>query len=314
MEDLLISLQEAIDNQAREKANVLAREVESRFYLKFKKGAIDYLKEVVFALIFALIIAIPIRQMWFELYEIPTGSMRPTFKEGDKLAVTKTTFGINTPITAGHIYFNPDLVERTGVVILAGDGLDLPDTKSNYFGFIPSAKRYIKRLIAKPGDTVYFYGGKIFAIDKDGAPIGELLETSWMQNLEHIPFLAFEGRQESQDGNKNFLMKHMNQYVARIRLGNGTLKGELFVDGNWVKDFPNKAIADHDQVVTYSDFYGIGNFGMARLLTKKELNDRLDLPKDGCCDAELYLEISHHPSVAYPLPNASITGGGAGGF
>jgi len=30
----------------------------------------------------ALIIAIIIRQVWFEFYNIPSGSMRPTFKEG----------------------------------------------------------------------------------------------------------------------------------------------------------------------------------------------------------------------------------------
>ena len=39
----------------------------------------------IFGTCIALVSALIIRQTWFELYEIPSGSMRPTFKEKDKL-------------------------------------------------------------------------------------------------------------------------------------------------------------------------------------------------------------------------------------
>ena len=37
--------------------------------------------EMAVAIAIALVVATLVRQTWFELYEIPTGSMRPTLKK-----------------------------------------------------------------------------------------------------------------------------------------------------------------------------------------------------------------------------------------
>jgi signal peptidase I len=116
----------------------------------------------VIALLVALVIAIVIRQMWFELYRIPTGSMRPTFKEGDFLLVSKTAFGLNIPLATEHFYFNQHLVERGGSIVFSTDNLDIPDSDMMYFYIFPGKKQYIKRLIAKPGDTIYSMEGKLW--------------------------------------------------------------------------------------------------------------------------------------------------------
>ena len=97
----------AVQQGDANKASILAQELEEFTRTHFRKTIFEYTLELVVALVMALIIASIVRQVWFELYEIPTGSMRPTFKEQDHLTVTKTAFGINMPFKTKHIYFDP---------------------------------------------------------------------------------------------------------------------------------------------------------------------------------------------------------------
>jgi signal peptidase I len=76
----LTALQEEILYEHREKADEIARQVESLSAAYLKKSSWDQLRELISALAFALIVAVLVRQMWFEFYEIPSGSMRPTLK------------------------------------------------------------------------------------------------------------------------------------------------------------------------------------------------------------------------------------------
>ena len=174
-------------------SSTIAHQLESFSSEHCKKSIFEYAWELCLALLVALVIATLVRQTWFELYEIPTGSMRPTFREQDHLTVTKTAFGINFPLETRHLYFDPSLVQRGSVLIFSGDGLPLPDVDTTYFGLFPYKKRYIKRLIGKPGDALYFYGGKIYAVDKEGQELTELRDPAWMQKLEYVPFLSFDG-------------------------------------------------------------------------------------------------------------------------
>ena len=85
-------LQEEILNRDREEASRYAHAAEdiAKSYL-FKKP-LERFRDFILALVFALVVATLVRTMWFEFYEIPTGSMRPTLHESDRLVVSKTTF------------------------------------------------------------------------------------------------------------------------------------------------------------------------------------------------------------------------------
>ncbi|MGZ3634292.1 MAG: signal peptidase I, partial [Parachlamydiaceae bacterium] len=70
----------------------------------------------------------------------------------------------------------------------------------------------------------------------------------------------------------------------------------------WIPEDVSAQSVPHDSLKAYSDFFGIRNFAMARLLTPQELQqiegiDSKDVPK-----GVLYLELSHHPSLTYPTP------------
>ena len=301
VESDLQQLDQAVLRGDKEVADRVAHKIEGYGKPLFKKSTFEYIYELAFALILAIVIATLIRQMWFEPFEIPTGSMRPTFEEQDHLTVTKTAFGINTPLMTSHLYFDPSLVQRTGIVIFSGDNIPLPDTDSTYLWVIPYKKRYIKRLIGKPGDILYFYGGKIYGIDKKGNPIRELIDNPWIEKIEHIPFLTFQGNLSSQQNNINFHL--MSSSIGRLTfLRQGEAKGEIFNGHEWIKDDPLAQKRPHQTIQAYSDIWGIRNYAMARLLTKTELEEFTNADVSQLPDAPLYLELRHHPSLTYPKP------------
>jgi signal peptidase I len=309
LEEEMEQLDAALLRKDREAGSVHARSLEALSNSHSSKSFLEYTWELCVALAFALVIATLVRQVWFELYEIPTGSMRPTFREQDHLTVTKTAFGINFPLETKHLYFDPHLVQRGSVLIFSGDGLPLPDVDTTYFGIFPYKKRYIKRLIGKPGDALYFYGGKIYGVDQEGHELTELRAPSWMQNLEYIPFLSFDGQVE-QGKDQTLDFEFFNKPMGKIAFhSRGELLAEVFNGESWVKDDPMAASRPHDTVQTLSDLFGIRNYAMARLLTKEQLKKLPDVPED-LEEGLLYLHLHHTPSLAYPSPIVYTAGGG----
>lgn len=315
-EFMLEQLDEAVVNKKREEASLFAGKTEEFCSSHFKKGIGSYVLEMALAVVFALLIATVVRQSWFELYEIPTGSMRPTFKEQDHLTVTKTAFGINIPLATAHFYFDPKLVQRTGVVIWSGDHVPNLDSNSTFMGVFPYTKRFIKRCMGKPGDTLYFYGGKIYGFDKDGNDLLNLRNDPHISKLDHVPFTNFEGRQsytENKGSNHipEAIFHSFNESIGKLRFARKEIKGEIFNGTSWVEDKPAAQQKSHDTIQTYSDFWGIRNYAMARILNKQQLESLTSYTAADFSPALLYLELRHTPSLNYPAPLLSDRFGAA---
>lgn len=104
------------------------------------------LREWVEALVIAGAVAIFARTFFFQIYKIPTTSMVPTLMPGDKIFVSKLTYGPKIPFTPKRIR-----------------GLAEPQ-RGEVVVFIPPhdrKKAYIKRLIGLPGDKVTIKKGNI---------------------------------------------------------------------------------------------------------------------------------------------------------
>lgn len=277
-EQLLDALDEAIQNKDIDNARLKTLEVQDFLLEHGKKTAFEHIREFTVAIIVALIIAAIVRQMWFELYEIPSGSMRPTFRESDRVLVFKDTFCINKLFETDHFYFDPTYVERGSIIVLTGDKLDLPDVDTVYFGLFPGKRRYVKRCVAKDGDRIYFYGGKIYGIDKEGGPLTPLQTLPHLSALEYVPFISFEGKvdQEKDD----FIIRHMNIPVASVKLSrSGSMHGTPIGSGTFGKD------------------WGIDNYGISRILEPQDLPpEALQLGYTNE-NAKLYLEIKHTPRL-----------------
>ncbi|MCE5294478.1 MAG: signal peptidase I [Chlamydiales bacterium] len=275
----LDALDLAIQNKDTETANLKVFEVQQFLIEHGKKTTFEHIREFTVAIILALIIAAVVRQMWFELYEIPSGSMRPTFRESDRVLVFKDTFCINKLFETDHFYFEPKYVERGSITVLTGDKLDLPDVDTVYFGLFPGKRRYVKRCVAKDGDTIYFYGGKIFGIDKNGSPLTMLQESPVFAPLEYIPFISFEGKFDQDTRERAFTLKHMNIPMGKVEQArSGTLTGKAIGS--------NKAFGEH---------WGLGNFAMSRLIEPKDLPSSAKILGYQNDAAVLYLEVKHSP-------------------
>lgn len=311
IESQLKALDTAILEGDREKADELARGLEEFSSTYFKKNFWDYALEILTALAVAFLIAIVIRQTWFELYEIPSGSMRPTFEEQDRLTVTKTAFGINIPLMTKHLYFDPSLVQRTSVIIWSGEGIAHLDSNSDFMGLFPYTKRYIKRCMGKPGDTLYFYGGKIYGIDQAGNDLVELRNNPWMEKLDNVPFINFEGRvsyvQDPTNRSSMAIFNLINQPLGRLTIAGGHIQGEILSEEGWIKDNPEIQNKDHSTIKTYSDFFGIRNFAIARLLTKRQAEASNSYDLDKMEEGILYLELRHTPNLVSPILGRSMS-------
>ena len=106
---------------------------------------------------YALFIAIIIRSLFFQPFYIPSSSMEPTLLIGDRIFVSKYSYGYSK-----HSFpFSPPLIKDRLLYQKPKLG-DLVVFKT------PSDNRtdYIKRLIGLPGDTIQFINGEVFLNEK----------------------------------------------------------------------------------------------------------------------------------------------------
>lgn len=111
--------------------------------LKIKPVVQEWIESIVIAFILAMFI----RTFFFQAFRIPSGSMKPTLVEGDRLLVNKLQYGARIPFTQKRL---PGFSEpkRGDVVVFI-----YPKDRK---------KDFIKRLIAFGGETVRIQNGKIF--------------------------------------------------------------------------------------------------------------------------------------------------------
>ena len=107
------------------------------------------LREWIDAILIAAALAIFLRTFFFQIYKIPTTSMVPVLVPGDKIFVSKLTYGPKIPFTPLRIpgFRKP---KRFDVVVF------VPPIASE------RNKAYIKRLIGLPGDKIELRDGNIY--------------------------------------------------------------------------------------------------------------------------------------------------------
>tara|TARA_Y100000590_G_C15622292_1_gene978061 strand:+ start:144 stop:875 length:732 start_codon:yes stop_codon:yes gene_type:complete len=112
-----------------------------------------FITENIKTFIYALVIAILIRSILIQPFYIPSSSMESNLLVGDRLFVTKFSYGYSNhsfpfspPIFNGRIMYK--LPKRGDIIVFKTPADNRTD--------------YIKRLIGLPGDTVQFINGELY--------------------------------------------------------------------------------------------------------------------------------------------------------
>lgn len=101
--------------------------------------AVRAVREFAEIIVLALILAVIFKALVFQIYKIPSESMMPTLRPGDRILVCKCAYGIPVPFTDVSVLGLRE-PSRGDVVV---------------FRFPPDHRvHYIKRLVGLPGDTI----------------------------------------------------------------------------------------------------------------------------------------------------------------
>ena len=170
-----------------------------------KDFIIDNLKTI----FYALIIAIIIRSLIIQPFYIPSSSMEPNLLIGDRLFVTKYSYGysrhsfpFSPPFFKGRLFSNSPNI---GDVVVFKTPTD-------------NRTDYIKRLIGLPGDTIQFINGDLYINDNqisksiisklDIIYCGERVDVNTFK--ENLP----NGRTHSTVYYKNFSFQNSDKFVV----------------------------------------------------------------------------------------------------
>ena len=113
----------------------------------------NFFSENIKTLFYALIIAVVIRSLFIQPFYIPSSSMEPTLLVGDRLFVTKYSYGYSK-----HSFpFSPPILDKR-IMFTSPKRGDVIVFKT------PADNRtdYIKRLIGLPGDKIQFINANLY--------------------------------------------------------------------------------------------------------------------------------------------------------
>ena len=117
-----------------------------------------------------------------------------------------------------------------------------------------------------------------------------------MENLDHVPFLGFEGQPKAENQH-SIVFYYFNQPFARVsKEAFGKLRGEIYNGKEWIADDVKAALKPHRTIQTLSDILGMKNYAMAQVYNEEELaHQGLKAPEKGI----LYLVLRHTPHLDF---------------
>ena len=162
-----------------------------------KKKIIENIK----TLIYALLIALVIRSLFFQPFYIPSSSMEPSLLIGDRLFVSKYTYGYSKhSFPFSPSIFNNRILEKTPK---RGDVIVFKTPADN-------RTDYIKRLIGLPGDTIQIINKELYLNDKKikREKIAKKVDINCGQNI-----MSVNTYKETLPGGREYIAVYSDEYT-----------------------------------------------------------------------------------------------------
>ncbi|MET1063341.1 MAG: signal peptidase I [Arthrobacter sp.] len=108
---------------------------------------------VLLAVVLAVLISGLVRSLWLDVYYIPSASMEPLFREGDRILVSRTDFRAE-PVGRGDIVVFDGRGSFAALDSGKGPVQDFVGGIGHWTGLSGADSTYVKRVIGIPGDHV----------------------------------------------------------------------------------------------------------------------------------------------------------------
>ena len=169
-------------------------------------GALRFLKELPVLVVLALGIALLIKAFLVQAFYIPSASMEPTLRQGDRVLVNKLTYRFGEPKRGDVVVFRDPYPDSCD----ASSGTPPPpscnrsivrktfDWFAEVFGLPTGETRdFIKRIVGLPGETIAIRDGNVYVC---GAPSCQPLNPDGTaKDGERVDFPRSDGRGPQQD-------------------------------------------------------------------------------------------------------------------
>ena len=151
-----------------------------------RRKIIHYWRRQIRPILILILVFTSFRSTVADWNDVPTGSMKPTIFEGDRIFVNKLAYGLKVPFTTWHLahWSGP---KRGEIVVFYSpvDGI-----------------RLVKRVIGLPGDHIVYRNGQLTITDKQGHPVPISYSPFSPPNLADLPI--------DQQRNFRFLMENLD--------------------------------------------------------------------------------------------------------
>jgi signal peptidase I len=104
-------------------------------------------------LVLAVLISGLVRSLWLDIYFIPSASMEPLLRDGDRIVVSRTAFAFD-PVRRGDIVVFDGRGSFAPLNSGKGPAADFLAGAGHWLGLTGSDTTYVKRVIGLPGDHV----------------------------------------------------------------------------------------------------------------------------------------------------------------
>jgi signal peptidase I len=131
----------------------------------------SFWRELPILVVVAFVVALLIKTFLLQAFFIPSESMVPTLKVGDRVLVEKLSYRFGEPGRGDVVVFERDFIQTSPKPKDEPFWVDIGNSFKGLFGFPTGGSQdYIKRVIGVGGDTIEGRDGKVFV---NGEPIDE---------------------------------------------------------------------------------------------------------------------------------------------
>ncbi|MGH2733997.1 MAG: signal peptidase I [Actinomycetota bacterium] len=183
----------------------------------------SFWKELPVLIVVAFAIALLIKTLAVQAFYIPSGSMIPTLRVGDRILVEKIGYRFGDPGRGDVVVFEKDLGTRP--VAEPGDGFidDIGDAFRSLFGFPTGGEQdFVKRVMAVGGDTIEGRDGRVFVngdpVKESFLPDGTKTSAFPAQKVPEGQIFVMGDNRSNSDDSRNFGPVPVDEVVGRAFL------------------------------------------------------------------------------------------------